>query len=77
MLLSLGLLGALATHRVFDDRVSTQEGFRFKGFKGGYAWKSDVENYIISRVPAINEILDWAGREESVITSDRLRQAVG
>ena len=36
-----------------------------------------MENYFIFRVPAINEILYWAEREESVITSDRLRQAVG
>ena len=55
--LSLGPLGALTTQRVFDDRVSTQEEFRFKGLKGGYAWKSKVENYFISRVLAINEIL--------------------
>ena len=75
--LSLGPLGALTTNRIFDDRVSTQEEFRFKGLKGGYAWKSKVENYLISRVPAINEILYWAEREESGITSERLHQAVG
>ena len=75
--LSLGPLGALTTNRVFDDRVSTQEEFRFKGLKGGFAWKSKVENYLISRVPAINEILYWAEREESGITSERLHQAIG
>ena len=49
--------------------MSTQEDFRFNWLKGGYA--------CISLVPAINEILYWAEREEFVITSDRLRQAVG
>ena len=75
--LSLGPLGTLGSGRVFDDRVATQSDFAFKGIKQGYAWKTKAVNYMISKVPAMKQILYWAEREENVITPERLQQAVG
>ena len=75
--LSLGPLGTLGSGRVFDDRVATQSDFAFKGIKQGYAWKTKAVNYMISKVPAMKQILCWADREENVITPERLQQAVG
>ena len=75
--LSLGPLGTLSSGRIFDDRVATQPDFAFKGIKQGYAWKTKAVNYMISKVPAMKQILHWAEREENVITPERLQHAVG
>ena len=53
LLLILGHLGNLSSDRIFDDKVSVHEDFLFNGHKNGYAWKSKVERYMISRVPAL------------------------
>ena len=74
--LALGPLGALATGRAFDDRVSIQDEFKFNGAKGD-VWKGKIERYFFSRVPAVYELFSWAEREEGPITDDRLREAVG
>ena len=57
--------------------MATQPDFAFKGIKQGYAWKTKAVNYMISKVPAIKQILHWAEREENVITPERLQHAVG
>ena len=75
--LSLGPLGTLSSGRIFDDRVATQPDFAFKGIKQGYAWKTKAVNYMMSKVPAMKQILHWAEREENVITPERLQHAVG
>ena len=75
--LTLGPTGTLNSGRIFDDRVATQPDFGFKGIKMGYAWKTKALNYMISKVPAMKQILHWAEREEHVITPERLQQAVG
>ena len=73
--LALGPLGALATGRTFDDRVSIHVDFRFKGAKGD-VWKGNIERYFFSRVPAVYELCNWAEKEEGPIT-DEHREAVG
>ena len=75
--LSLGPLGTLSSGRIFDDRVATQSDFAFKGIKQGYAWKTKAVNYMISKVPAMKQILHWAEREENAITPERLQHAIG
>ena len=75
--LTLGPTGTVNSGRIFDDRVATQPEFAFKGIKMGYAWKTKALNYMISKVPAMKQILHWAEREENVITPERLQQAVG
>ena len=75
--LSLGPLGTLGSGRIFDDRVATQPDFAFKGIKQGYAWKTKAVNYMISKVPAMKQILHWAEREENAITPERLQHAIG
>ena len=57
--------------------MATQPDFAFKGIKQGYAWKTKAVNYMISKVPAMKQILHWAEREENVITPERLQHAVG
>ena len=57
--------------------MATQPDFAFKSIKQGYAWKTKAVNYMISKVPAMKQILHWAEREENVITPERLQHAVG
>ena len=76
--LVLGFLGtSLASGRIFDDKVSIHEDFRFSGHKNGHAWRSKTERYLITRVPALSQILRWAEREENPISFDRLKIATG
>ena len=75
--LTLGPNGTVNSGRIFDDRVATQPEFAFKSIKQGYAWKTKALNYMISKVPAMKQIMHWAEREENVITPERLQQAIG
>ena len=76
--LVLGFLGtSLASGRIFDDKISIHEDFRFNGHKNGHAWRSKTERYLITRVPALSQILRWAEREDSPISFERLRAATG
>ena len=75
--LTLGSLGALGSNRIFDGRVSVQDDFRLEGRKNGHQWKSKTERYLISKVPALSQLLRWAEREETAITPGKLRGAVG
>ncbi len=74
--LKLGPMGTLSSGKLFDDRVTGQEGFRFTGAKGGEAWKGKVERYLISKVPALHVLLGWAERHEGVIEEAKLHEAV-
>ena len=60
--LKIGALGQLhdANARLFDDRLASQSRFQFDGNKGGVSWKGTLERYIISKCPAMMEILEWA-----------------
>ena len=65
--LVLGFLGtSLASGRIFDDKISIHEDFQFNGHKNGHAWRSKTERYLITRVPALSQILRWAEREERI-----------
>ena len=63
--------------RAFDDRMCGQAEFQFNGSKGGDAWRGKVERYFISKIPALHMLLQWAERQEGVITDDLLANAVG
>ena len=75
--LALGHLGNISSDRIFDDKVSVHEDFRFNWHKNGYAWKSKIERYMISRIPALAKIFYWAERQEVEITDELLRLAIG
>ena len=75
--LAMGHLGNISSDRIFDDKVSVHEDFRFNGHKNGYAWKSKIERYMISRIPALAKIFYWAERQEVEITDELLRLAIG
>ena len=75
--LQLGPRGVLAHGELFDDRVAAQEDFKFSGSKGGDAWKGKVERYLISKVPALDRIFEWAERCTGVIDDGLFSQAVG
>ena len=76
--LSLGPMGScLSKGRAFDDRLCGQPEFQFNGSKGGDAWRGKTERYFISKVPALHMLLQWAERQEGVITDDLLAEAVG
>jgi hypothetical protein len=50
--------------KMFDDKLpSSNAEFKFNGNnqgKGGVAWKSKTERYMIGKVPALNVILRWS-----------------
>ncbi len=74
--LKLGPMGTLSSGKLFDDRVTGQDGFRFTGAKGGEAWKGKVERYLISKIPALHVLMGWAERYEGVIEEAKLHEAV-
>ena len=75
-----GPLGAIGfkERSLFDDKMTTQEEYRFNGVKGGIAWKGKVERHFISRAPILRQILEWAEKEElETITPEKFQEAVG
>ncbi len=58
--LRLGSLGILAAGKSFDDKIPLQKDFQFNGKHGGDTWKGKVERYFISKVPALERVLQWA-----------------
>ena len=60
--LEYGPLGALlhSKHGLFDDKITSEEEYKFDGSKGGDRWKGKVERYMISKVPALKNIFIWA-----------------
>ena len=53
----LGLLsGDRMDKQLFDHKMSSQNEMRWDGGKGGPAWKSRVQSYFWSKVPALLEI---------------------
>ncbi len=76
--LTLGPLGGLSTGKLFDDRMTAQDGYKFDGSKGGVKWKGKLERYFMSKCPALKAILEWAEvAEVSEITEGLLKEAVG
>ncbi len=74
----LGLLaGDKHDRQLYDDKLTTQAEYRYDGMKGGTAWKSRVERYFISKVPALREILRWAElHDKAVITEESFSKVV-
>ena len=64
--IKIGPIGQLqdVNARLFDDRMAAQPAFQFDGSKGGAAWKSKIERYLMSKIPALSELLHWAERYE-------------
>ena len=61
----LGLLsGDRLDRQIFDDKMATQSEMRWDGSKSGPAWKSRVQSYFWSKVPALLEILKWAEKHD-------------
>ncbi len=75
----LGPLGLLNNpeKQLYDDKLTGQAEYKFDGVKGGIAWKSKVERYFMSKVPALKQILKWAERhDQASITEDMLAKAL-
>ena len=64
--IKIGPIGQLqdVNARLFDDRMAAQPAFQFDGSKGGAGWKSKIERYLMSKIPALLELLHWAERYE-------------
>jgi len=63
---------------VFDEKLASQDEYRFNGVKGGLAWKGKVERHFIARAPVLRKILKWAEDEElDIIAPEKLIEAVG
>ena len=46
--------------QLFDDKMTSQSEMRWDGGKNGPAWKSRIQSYMWSKIPALLEILKWA-----------------
>ena len=63
--------------QIFDDKMATQSEMRWDGGKGGPAWKSRVQSYFWSKVPALLEILKWAEKHDKTdVTEDAFNNVV-
>ena len=73
----LGVLaGDRADRQIYDDKLTAQPEYKFDGVRGGPAWKSRVERYFISKVPALREILRWAERHDKMTVTEEAFQRV-
>jgi len=75
--LVLGPLGGLATGKLYDDKLTTQDGYRFDGIKGGDQWRGKLRRYFMSKCPALKALLQWCETaDDVVITRPLLLRAV-
>ena len=73
----LGLLaGDRLDKQIFDDKMAAQNEMRWDGGKGGPAWKSRVQSYFWSKVPALLDILKWAEKHDKTVVTDEAFNAV-
>ena len=64
--------------QLFDDKMSSQNEMRWDGGKGGPAWKSRVQSYFWSKVPALLEILKLAEKHDKAdVTEQAFDNVVG
>ena len=77
--IKLGPIGPLANAngRVFDNKIACQADFQLSSNKGGDQWKGKTERYMISVVPAMHAILQWAERQTEPISQEHLERVVG
>ena len=59
---SLGSIG-YKDRPMFEDKLATSE-FQYDGVKGGTAWKTKVERYMVYKAPVLKELLEWAEAQE-------------
>ncbi len=75
----LGPLGLLVNpeKQLYDDKLTAQAEYKYNGHKNGPAWKSKVERYFMSKVPALKQILKWAEKhDQTTVTEEMLATAV-
>ena len=67
--------------KLFDDKLTAQDEFKFDGTKGGDRWKGKLERYYMSKSPAMKNILEWSERCETGLaeglTEDMVSEAIG
>ena len=49
---------------MLDEKLATMDEYRYDGVRNGLRWKVKLTNHIISRVPILKEILDWAESQD-------------
>ena len=76
--LVIGALGSLerADGRLFEDKMTAMDDFRFDGQKGGDRWKGRLERYFISKSPALKAVLTWAEKENMEVVTQQLFEEV-
>ncbi len=76
---NLGPIGCLNSDKqLYDDKLTTQNEYRFDGVKGGIAWKSKIGRYLMSKVPAMKKLLKWSEKMDMrVVTEALAERAVG
>ena len=63
--------------QLFDDKMTSQNEMRWDGGKNGPAWKSRIQSYMWSKIPALLEILKWAEKhDKAVVTEDAFNHVV-
>ena len=75
--LNLGPMCPLASGRIFHNKIAGQPDSQFSSHNGGDQWEGTTERYLISVVPAVRAIFQWAERQAEPITQARYDEAVG
>ena len=59
--------------------MTVMADYKFDGAKGGDRWKTKVENHLISRVPLLNELLNYVERvpDQVIISRPLIKMIVG
>ena len=63
--------------RLFDEKATKDDKYKYNGEDKGMTWRHDIFDYWVSRCPEAEVILTWAEREGSkAITREALRAGV-
>ncbi len=64
--------------RLLDEKTAKDDRYKYNGEDNGNTWRHDVYNYIVSRCPEAEVILNWAEqRGATEITREELVKGIG
>jgi hypothetical protein len=73
----MGPLGGLLTNRLYDDKIMSQDEYKFDGVKGGDQWKGRCRRYFMAKVPALRVLMAWCeSADDKTVTREHLLRAV-
>ena len=67
-----GPLGGLLTNRLYDDKIMSQDEYKFDGVKGGDQWKGRCRRYFMAKVPALRVLMAWCESADDKTVTDNI-----